>query len=966
MNPARGLSAIRSILRQAKLDLNFTRDAVLDPRITFSRTSNATRVNAQGLIEYAPHNLLTNSENFDNAVWVKANATVTANAVTAPDGTTTADKLVENTAAVVPHGLAVDTSSLSSTTQYTFSVYAKAGERTWVRLGLVDNLGTDGGRAWFDLSTGVVGTVEINGAGSNINATINSIGAGWYRCRLTIQMNNGKTTLQSQVRLATANNVLSYTGDGTSGIYIWGAQLNIGSLQPYYTTSVKNLLGYSQNFENAAWTKSNSSVLTNLLTYSQEFDNAAWSKAAVAITANQRISPDGTLSMDTITLTGGAGYLQQTATTTSTVAYNLSIFVYAASNKTKIIAHNGATDICAVTWSSISANTNTVSGTAANITSKLVGNNIYILSFSFIASSTTTNIRLQCLDSVGNPAIGATGDFWGAQLVQGTKPEEYTVTTSAPAPIQVMGPLDFLGAEKLVEDTANAQHHIRQAYTTTNQLLTVSVYAKAAERSRIFIQLSNNTTGAAGAQFDLSNGVASMPSNGGDFTGATASIINVGDGWYRCSLTTLKGSTNNAAWPYITIVNSSGSVSYTGDGTSGIYIFGAQVSDSASLDPYVYNFGAAPTSTAYYGPRFDYDPVTLAPKGLLIEEQRTNLLTYSSEFDNAVWVVSGGVVAPNSTISPSGEITADTLTENVGSTDPRLAINYPFAVGANYALSVYAKVKPGSSSRYLMLVFNSGYATPCGVNFDLSIGTVGTSREATGYITQLANGWYRCSMVPTSNATGGGSLRIRMAAVNTAGNIAVPTSYTGDGTSGIYIWGAQLEAGSFPTSYIPTTASSVTRAADTASMTGTNFSSWYNQSEGTFVTSSIGSSTAGIIVSANNSTISERVQVSYGSSSGGNINLTVTDGGVLQAQPLIGSITPTNLNKTAATYKLDDFALSVNGVTPAVATVGTIPTPDRLTIGMLGSGSIQINGHIQSFKYYPRRLANTYLQRLTR
>ena len=87
------LFAKKKLTAGIALALNFTGET-LDSRVSFSRTSNATRVNAQGLIEYAPHNLLTYSEQFDNAVWIKSNATVTANAVVAPDGTNTADNYV--------------------------------------------------------------------------------------------------------------------------------------------------------------------------------------------------------------------------------------------------------------------------------------------------------------------------------------------------------------------------------------------------------------------------------------------------------------------------------------------------------------------------------------------------------------------------------------------------------------------------------------------------------------------------------------------------------------------------------------------------------------------------------------------------------------------------------------------------------------------------------------------------------
>ena len=360
-------------------------------------------------------------------------------------------------------------------------------------------------------------------------------------------------------------------------------------------------------------------------------------------------------------------------------------------------------------------------------------------------------------------------------------------------------------------------------------------------------------------------------------------------------------------------------------------------------------------------PRFDYDPATLAPKGLLIEEQRTNLLTYSEDFGNVIWIKTRASVTTNATVSPDGTLSADKLVEDTTASNSHYLLQ-PSAVtsGSTYSVSVYAKAGERQFIQIVTANVNMGLTGICCA--DLVNGTVQSNANyISAEIKPVNNGWFRVTAVMVPSTTGLNP-QIRLSATNTL-SLA---SYSGDGVSGVYLWGAQTELGAFPTSYIPTTSATVTRAADNASMVGTNFSSWYNQSEGAFVTSSIGSSASGLIVSANKGTTAERVQVSYGSSSGGNINLTVTDGGVLQAQPLIGSITPTNLNKIAATYKLDDFALSVNGITPAVDTLGNIPTPDRLTIGMSGAGVIQINGWIQSIKYYPRRLANGDLQRLTR
>ena len=255
---------------------------------------------------------------------------------------------------------------------------------------------------------------------------------------------------------------------------------------------------------------------------------------------------------------------------------------------------------------------------------------------------------------------------------------------------------------------------------------------------------------------------------------------------------------------------------YTGDGTSGIYIFGAQLSDSASLDPYSYNPVAAPTSTAYYGPRFDYDPATLAPKGLLIEEQRTNLLIRSIP-DLAIptgWSVGIGggtfthtlVTAPSQFLGFQSFILQDQVTSGRG----YLTTSITLSASTTYTLTCYFD----TTNTYV----TSGSTT---------IVFIGGLTDATGTLS---------ASVSSIDSTGKVSITFTTGTVIAAAiRVGIGASGTAVGRASYSAW--QLEAGAFPTSYIPTTSATVTRAADNASMEGSNFSSWYNQSEGTFVTS---------------------------------------------------------------------------------------------------------------------------------
>jgi hypothetical protein len=170
-------------------------------------------------------NLLTFSEQFDNAAWAKTNATVTANSVVAPDGTTTADKLVES--ATSGYHIASQFIGSVVATSVTFTVYAKAAERSWLLLSAY--VGSDA-ICYFDLATPAVGTM-----GAGCTGTITAVGSdGWYRCSVTRTVTAGTYGLGHIVGPTTGNNVGSYAGDITKGILIWGAQLELGSTATNY------------------------------------------------------------------------------------------------------------------------------------------------------------------------------------------------------------------------------------------------------------------------------------------------------------------------------------------------------------------------------------------------------------------------------------------------------------------------------------------------------------------------------------------------------------------------------------------------------------------------------------------------------------------------------------------------------------------------------------------------------------
>lgn len=369
-----------------------------DGELTFTRNSNATRVNSAGKVEKVRTNLALQSQTFDNASWIKASATITANATTAPDGTLTADKLVANSG----YNPTSATGNLNQTNVvtsniHTISLYAKAAEFTSIRFR--ENFSV-GSFLTIDLTNG-----SITGAGSQyINPTATAVGDGWYR----ISFVTPATADLGKYSIRVAN-----TGDGTSGVFIWGLQFEVSDFGPtdyIATTSTAVSVGPVSGLPRLDYSGGAScpSLLlepqrTNLLTYSEQFDNAAWNKTTgVILTPNAEISPDGYQNADYIQM-GGANRLISQATSLSIgVTCTASVYIKGTAGKTIKIAAGGADSANIVLtgeWQRI------------NHTATSISNGININTF---GGATARNFYL-----------------WGAQLEAGSYATSYIPTLGA-------------------------------------------------------------------------------------------------------------------------------------------------------------------------------------------------------------------------------------------------------------------------------------------------------------------------------------------------------------------------------------------------------------------------------------------------------------------------------------------------------------------------------------------------------
>jgi hypothetical protein len=533
-----------------------------------------------------------------------------------------------------------------------------------------------------------------------------------------------------------------------------------------------------------------------------------------------------------------------------------------------------------------------------------------------------------------------------------------------------VAPDGTLTGDKLVETAATGTHFVFQNNVAllAGTTYTLSCYLKAGERNWAIVSTYGSAVWGSndgGVFINLSTGAL-----GNTFgTAGAVSVTNVGNGWYRVTTTrTAQSAGTQGMLVAVAQANGSSVPSYTGDGTSGIYIFGAQLSDSASVDPYVYQPVAAPSSVAYYGPRFDYDPVTLAPKGLLIEEQRVNLLLRSEELDNASWLKSASTVTANALVSPDGALDADKLVEDTSNGQHLIGQSSGTQAAGAFTFSFY--VKAGERSRGECTVGSavgagSGFYASFNLNTQTAtlMGQFGTGFTGTSAsLTSAGNGWFRFQLSGTTSASSNVAVQINL--YNNAGSIG----YTGDGTSGLFIYGAQLEAGAFATSYIPTVASQVTRTADNASMIGNNFARWYTQGVGTLFADwgpcrGVGSASVGsaIVALTGVAGVNDIEMDAFLTSTRSFIVTNSASQGILSNTSVSGF----NGGKAAAAYKTDDYAFSVNGQTPLTDTSVIVPIVTQLLIGAYGSNPGILNGTIKRIAYYPRRLANTELQGIT-
>jgi hypothetical protein len=375
--------------------------------------------------------------------------------------------------------------------------------------------------------------------------------------------------------------------------------------------------------------------------------------------------------------------------------------------------------------------------------------------------------------------------------------------------------------------------------------------------------------------------------------------------------------------------------------------------------------------------RFDHDPVTLACKGLLIEESRTNAAFQSGVIVNNIgWVVSSSTTGATSVASGTGpDSNTSYLISESATTAPHglyntgtntVTLGASVTSGVAYTASAFVKKVTGNIDWIQILLGTGGFGSQY-ANFNLTTGQFGNVSGLTTRVEEHANGWYRISVTRNATVTTSTTATFGVNFINNTNGTTSGPSYAGSTSNQFLLTMCQFEAGSFPTSYIPTTTGSVVRSADVCSITGANFTSFYNSTSGTLLSEAsianlIGNNRG--IVQVDNGTNESILRHLYSFGDGGFRSL-IRAGG--DTPTVLSTIlgTASTIQKRIIAYEGTSFASVTNGGAVATAT-RTMPTGlNAMRIGNLTDGSFYLSGHVAAIRFYKKRLPNAKLVTLT-
>ena len=511
------------------------------------------------------------------------------------------------------------------------------------------------------------------------------------------------------------------------------------------------------------------------------------------------------------------------------------------------------------------------------------------------------------------------------------------------APNTTISPVGTLTADTVTADSGisilqNINSVVGTSYTN-------SAYVKAGTATSVMFR--DDTGAGRHIVFNPSTGVITATS--GTFVSTPVSQP-LGDGWYRYSMTYVADTTSVRG---LIRPNSAGSAQT-------FIAWGAQIEAASTAGEYI-----PTTSTINSAPRFDHNPTTGESLGLLVEEARTNSVT-NNTMVGAVAGTPGTLPTGWGTfVSPTG------LTRTIVGIGTVNGINYidvrfsgtPSSTGE---ITLYLSpattatlAQAWTSTAWLSLA--GGSTSNIGVvnlrNFELNSGAY-VREIGTSFVSSISSDFVRRQNITTSFGASANQIQLVLSIYATAAGTPIDIT--------LRIGLPQLEQGAFATSVIPTTTATATRAADGASITGPAFSSFYNQTEGTVfadakVTTVAPATSLSSVFALSDGTTNNRITVYKRANADTSTRLDVSTSGSSVAFINAGTFSVSNL--IAVSYRVDDFAISLNGLTPGADTLGTLPTVSRLNIGSYADLPFPLNGTLKRLTYWGAKLPN--LQALT-
>jgi hypothetical protein len=315
------------------------------------------------------------------------------------------------------------------------------------------------------------------------------------------------------------------------------------------------------------------------------------------------------------------------------------------------------------------------------------------------------------------------------------------------------------------------------------------------------------------------------------------------------------------------------------------------------------------------------------------------------------------LISESATTAPHGLYNTGTNTVTLGAS---------VTSGVAYTASAFVKKVTGNIDWIQILLGTGGFGSQY-ANFNLTTGQFGNVSGLTTRVEEHANGWYRISVTRNATVTTSTTATFGVNFINNTNGTTSGPSYAGSTSNQFLLTMCQFEAGSFPTSYIPTTTGSVVRSADVCSITGANFTSFYNSTSGTLLSEAsianlIGNNRG--IVQVDNGTNESILRHLYSFGDGGFRSL-IRAGG--DTPTVLSTIlgTASTIQKRIIAYEGTSFASVTNGGAVATAT-RTMPTGlNAMRIGNLTDGSFYLSGHVAAIRFYKKRLPNAKLVTLT-